>query len=118
MPEATNDQVQRYCNERVRVRAEAIRAIRAALLDDLAAIDDVYARAAGTSRWNDARTDGPPHLLQCGNSANPDDVLNFNAFATLFLKFMDGTFASQGEANSAAADWTVLDRACVRAIGG
>lgn len=115
--EATNVQMQQFANERIRVRAEQFRALLIAVNDDVAAIDDAYARAVGTSRWNDSRTDGPPHLLQSGNSANPDDLLNFNTFCALFQKFMAGTFASQGEANGAAANWAVLQDACVRPVG-
>ncbi len=114
---ATDAQMQRYCDERIRVRAEAVRALKNGLSDDKASIDDEYARATSNSAWADARTDGPPHLLQSGNSANPDDLLNFNAFCDLFAKFLAGTFASQGEANGAAALWAVLERACVRPPG-
>lgn len=116
MPEATDIQMQQYANERMRPRAEQFRALRNACQDDKASIDDVYARATGTSRWNDARPDGPPHLLQSGNSASPDDVLNYNSFVSLFEKFMAGTFASVEEANSAAGLWTVLQDACVRPL--
>lgn len=118
MAEATNAQMQQFANERVRRRAEQFRALRAACLDDIAAIDDIYARAVGADRWNDSRTDGPPHLLQSGNSANPDDMLNFNSFIQAFEKFMAGTFANVGEANAAAAQWAVLQDACVQPIGG
>lgn len=115
--EATNVQMQRFADERIRPRAEQFRNLLVAVNDDTAAIDDAYARAVGTSRWNDGRTDGPPHLLQSGNAANPDDLLNFNTFAALFKKFMAGTFASVEEANSAAANWAVLQDACVRPSG-
>lgn len=117
MANATDQQMQRYADERIRPRAEQFRNLRAACLDDQAAIDDVYARATSNSRWNDNRPDGPPHLLQSGNSANPDDALNYNAFLALFEKFMAGTFANLSEANSAAANWAVLQDACVRNIG-
>ena len=117
MANATDAQMQRFADERVRLRAEQFRNLRAACLDDKAAIDDIYARAVSASRWNDARTDGPPHLLQSGNSANPDDALNYNTFIALFEKFMAGTFANLTEANSAAANWTTLQRAAVRPTG-
>lgn len=117
MAEATNAQMQRFADERIRPRAEQVRALLLAVNDDTAAIDDAYARAVGTSRWDDDRTDGPPHLLQSGNAANPDDLLNYNTFAALFKKFMGGTFASLAEANSAAANWAVLQRAAVRPSG-
>jgi len=108
--------MQTFANERNRTFAEAARALRARALDHLAAIDDVYARAIGSNRWDDARTDGPPHLLQSGNSANPDDMLELNTFMTLLEKFFSGTFASQAEANGAAANWAVVERACVRPL--
>ncbi len=115
MAEATNAQMQAYADGRLRVRAEAFRGLRAACLDDKSAIDDIYARAAGTNRWNDTRTD-PPHILQAGNSASPDDMLNYNALVSLFEKFCAGTFSDLGEANSAAGSLATLERACVRPV--
>jgi len=116
MPAANDAQMQQFANERVRVRAEQFRNLRIACADDVSAIDDIYARAVSASRWDDNRTDGPPHLLQSGDSASPDDMLNFNSFAQLFEKFMAGTFADVNEANSAAAQWAVLVDACVRPV--
>lgn len=109
MAEATNAQMQQFCDARLRVFAESARALLIAATDHKAALDDEYARASGTSAWADARTDGPPHLLQAGNSANPDDVLNFNAFLTKLQTFFGTT---------AASEWAVLQRACVRPAGG
>ena len=60
MPEATNRQMQQFADERIRPRAEQFRNLRASCLDDKSIIDDVYARAIGTDRWNDSRNDGPP----------------------------------------------------------
>lgn len=113
---ATDVQMQQFANERLRPRAESFRNLRASVQDDQAAIDDIYARAVSNSRWDDARTDGPPHLLKSGNSADPDDMLNYNTFCAMFLKFMAGTFASLEEANTAAACWGVVQDACVRPI--
>lgn len=73
---ATNEQVQRYVNERVRVRSEQIRALIGSMEDDKATIDDVYANLTNNPTWVDSRTDGPPHLL------TPSDVLAWNAFIT------------------------------------
>jgi hypothetical protein len=117
MAVATNEQMQRYADERMRVRSEQFRNLRISAADDRAAIDDIYQRAVSNSRWNDARTDGVPHLLQSGNNADPDDMLNFNSFLAMFEKFMAGTFESLGEANSAAANWQVVQDACVRPVG-
>lgn len=107
MPEATNAQMQVYADSRIRPRAEQFLLLLNAVLADKAAIDDVYARASGSNAWADARLDGPPHLLQAGNGANPDDFLNYNAFATAFVTFMQTTQASA---------WGVLQRAVVRSL--
>lgn len=118
MAAATDPQMQSFSDQRIRPRAEQFRNLRAACLDDVGAIDAAYERGVSNSRWTDARTDGPPKLLISGNSASPDDVLNYNAFIGLFEKFMAGTFATVEEANSAAAQWLVLQDAAVRPIGG
>jgi len=119
VPEANDQQMQTYADTRIRVFAEQARAAYLAAKDHKAAIDDEYARATGVSRWNDARADGPPHLLQAGNSANPDDLTNFNAFVTAFTTIIDGTATGSDAANAAAmrSAWAVLMRACVRAPG-
>jgi uncharacterized protein len=114
MAAANDTQMQVYASERLRPRAEQFRNLRESCLDDVAAIDSVYERAISANRWTDNRSDGPPKLLISGNSANPDDMLNYNSFIQLFEKFMSGTFANVGEANSAAALWQVVRDACVR----
>ena len=96
---ATNIQVQQYVNERVRVRAEQLRAVYLAMQDDKAAIDDVYANLSGTPDWTDNRTDGPPALLE------PSDVLAYNAFLTAAIAFFEGD-----------SNWPVVRAACVRAL--
>jgi hypothetical protein len=117
MAEATDIQMQRYCDERIRPFAEAARALLAAAQDHAGAIDDAYARATGEDRWNDARTDGPPHLLQSGNSANPDDMLNFNTFLARLADFFAGTL-TDGNKNEGGGCWAVLRDACVRPLNG
>lgn len=112
MPNATNQQMQTYADERIRPFAESARLLLAQARDHKAAIDDEYARATSVQAWADARADGPPHLLQAGNAANPDDVLNFNAFVTAFLAFFDGSANVAGQ----SASWAVLQRACVRPL--
>lgn len=97
---ATDAQVQKYVNERVRVRSEAIRNLYLACKDDKATIDDVFsAVSAATPTWSDNRTDGPPHLLV------PNDVLSFNTFITNFIAFV--------EANG---QYPVIQKSCVRGI--
>lgn len=99
---ATDLQVQTYCDTRVRVRAEAVRALVTAFTDDKGAIDDVYAACAQqTPTWSDNRHDGPPHL------AAPGDVLAYNAFITTHLA------AITGDGNYAA-----LLKLCVRPAAG
>ena len=117
MAEATDQQMQVFSDTRVRVMAELLRKVRVEAADHRSAIDDVYARAIGTSRWNDARADGPPHLLKSGNSASPDDMLNFNSALVRLEQLFAGTFANVGEANEFASLWNVLIDACVRPVG-
>ena len=116
MAEATNTQMQVFVNDRLRVRAEQLRALFNSCADDKAAIDDVFARASGINRWTDARADGPPKMLISGGSASPDDILNFNTALDRIAKFKAGTFANVAEANGFAALWAVLQDACVRPI--
>lgn len=121
MAQATDQQMQSYCDQRIRVRAEQLRGLLNQLTDDKANIGDEYTRATSVSRWNDARTDGPPHLLQSGNSANPDDLLNYNAWASAFLNLLNGTSVANGSTVAADAAtlrsaWAVLMAACVRPV--
>lgn len=117
MAAATDEQMQRYCDERVRVFAEHVRAVVAEARDHKGAIDDVYARASEGAAWADARTDGPPHLLAAGSGANPDDVLNFNAFVSALTDILDGNGTDATNAATLRSTWAVLVDACVRPIG-
>jgi len=113
--------MQAYCDQRIRPRAEAIRLLLGQITDDLASIGDEYARAVSASAWTDNRTDGPPHLLQSGNSANPDDLLNYNAFGTALRNLVLGSSVANGssvaaDAATVASTWPVLARACVRPV--
>jgi hypothetical protein len=118
MPEATDIQMQKFSDERVRVFAEQFRAVVAAARDHKGSIDDVYARATGVDRWDDGRPDGPPHLLQSGNSANPDDMLNFNSFISALTDILDGVGTDATNAATLRANWAVLVDACVRPLNG
>lgn len=109
MAQANDTQMQHYCDERIRVRAEQARALIAALRDDKLAIEDAYDRAANGAAWNDARTDGPPTLLAS------QDVLVYNSVATLLLRCIDGT-ASEQDVADLAGNWAVFQSACVRPI--
>ena len=72
---ATNLQIQKWSDERTRVRAEQIRALLLAMEDDRAVFDDVYAGlTAPGADWEDDREDGPPNLL------TRNDLLGINAF--------------------------------------
>lgn len=98
MAVATDQQVQQFVNERIRVRAEQCRALLTSMLDDKAAIDDVYAACAQANpTWTDNRTDGPPHLL------GPQDVLAYNSFITALIPNIRD-----------AADYAAVKKACVR----
>lgn len=101
MAAATNQQVQQFVNERMRRRAEQIRALVLAMQDDKAAIDDVYAAvAAQNPTWQDIREDGPPHLL------TPNDVLAYNSFITSAITNLKD-----------AADYPIILKACVQPVG-
>lgn len=121
MAEATNIQMQQYCDQRIRPFAETWALLIARAREHKLAIDDIYARAVSVNAWNDARTDGPPHLMQAGNSANPDDVLAFNALITALIDLVDN---NAGDATAKAAVYdaiqgnlATLSRAVVRVIG-
>jgi hypothetical protein len=116
MAAATDQQMQQYADEFIRPIAEQIRAMKIVCANAKALIDDIYERGSSNDRWDDERTDGPPHLLQSGDSANPDDALNFNVALTRIDQLFEGSFANVGEANQFAALWAVLERACVRAV--
>lgn len=108
---ATDQQMQTYCDERIRPRAEQCRALVNALRDDKLAIDAAYDRAANGAAWSDARTDGPPKLLASA------DVLTYNTVITLLLKCVDGTATSQ-DVSDLHSNWAAFQSACVRAISG
>lgn len=100
MAAATDQQVQQFVNERVRPRAEQIRALVAAMQDDKSVIDDIYqALNVESPTWTDQRTDGPPHLL------TPADVLGYNSFITFAIPNLN-----------TAADYPTIEKACVRPI--
>jgi len=99
---ATDQQVQTYVNERLRVRAEQIRSLVIAMQDDKASIDDIYAATTQPNpTWTDNRTDGPPHLLV------PTDVPSFNAIITDILT-----------AITEHSEYPNLLKACVRPVNG
>jgi hypothetical protein len=83
MAQATDAQVQRYADERMRPRAEQLIRVLNAVIDDQASIADVFDRIVNGAPWSDARTDGPPSLAE-GN-----DILEYNAFMVAFEAFMD-----------------------------
>lgn len=99
---ATDQQMQQYANERIRVRAEQFRALINACRDDKAAIDAVYDRATNGVAWTDSRIDGPPKLLAS------QDFLVFNAFVSDFIAAVDSG-AMHNNLN-------VFQAACVRPL--
>lgn len=102
MATATDQQVQQFVNERLRVRAEQLRAILAGMKDDKAAIDDVYAALVQQNpTWTDQRTDGPPYLL------TGSDVLAYNAFINAVIPAIENN-----------ENWPVVLQGCVRPVGG
>lgn len=107
---ATDQQVQTYANERIRVRAEAFRKLVAQCRDDKLAIEDVFEACAQQSpTWIDNRTDGPPSLL------TPQDVLVYNTMLFMFLALVDGTLTDQNKSEFSAS-WPQFQAACVRSV--
>ena len=111
MAVATDQQVQTYANERIRVRAEQFRALVNACRDDKLALEDVYAACVQQNpTWTDNRTDGPPVLL------TPQDVLTYNTILFMMLALVDGTLTNENKAEF-AANWATFQQACVRSVG-
>lgn len=107
---ATDQQVQTYVNERLRVRAEQFRSLVNACRDDKLAIEDVYAHCVQQDpTWEDNRTDGPPTLLSV------QDVLVYNTILFMFLALVDGTLTDQNKGEF-SVQWPVFQQACVRAV--
>jgi hypothetical protein len=106
MAAANNTQVQRFVNERMRVRCEQIRALYLAIKDDISVIDDIYnALNQPTPTWIDDRPDGPPHLLV------PSDVLAFNAAIHAFVNLVEG-----GDTSAFAGQYPIILKSCVRSV--
>lgn len=105
---ATNQQVQRFVDERFRPFAERVRELYLLAKDHRAAIDDVYAACAQQSpTWTDSRVDGPPHLLV------PQDVLSWNAFMANVIMAIEAT-ADGNTLNQISGNWATVLKACVR----
>lgn len=105
MPRASDNQVQNYVDQRIRVRAEEIRALLNALVDDKMAMDDIYEHVNGAnaiaSTWADGRTDGPPTL------ATKEDVLEYNALISALIPHIRD-----------AANWPAVLSLCVHPVNG
>jgi hypothetical protein len=96
---ATDQQVQQWADQRVRPRAEQIRALYNALVSDIATVEDVYqACIAQSPTWADGRQDGPPHLLA------PADVLSMNTLAHAIKDAIDNS-----------GQWATVQKSCVTA---
>lgn len=113
MPNATDPQMQKYADDRIRTFARALYVLIDAARQHKAAIDDCYARATSAQQWADARGDGPPHLLAAGNAANPNDFTNFNSLITALIGIIDNTGGDAANAAAVRAAWPVLLRAIV-----
>jgi hypothetical protein len=115
MANANNVQMQSYADTRIRPFAEAMRSLLAQAQDNLAAIADEYARAVAGPLWNDARSDGPPHLLASGPGSSPDDLTNFNALLVAFVNLC--TTNAANSISGMSGQYNILLRACVRGVG-
>lgn len=99
---ATDQQVQTFVNERIRLRAEAARSLALAYDDDISAIDDIYnALNIQSPSWSDQRADAPPHLL------TPNDILAINSFIHDIRDAMKNH-----------SQYPIILKACVRAVQG
>ena len=112
--QANDQQMQTYANERIRVRAEQMRALLNSCRDDKAAIEDIYDRAVNGAAWADNRTDGPPELL------TQQDHLTYNAIITNLTNIIDGSGENQatlaGYVTELRGNWAAFQSACVRSI--
>lgn len=97
---ATDVQVQKFVNERMRRHMEQAMRLLAAFQEDLSVIEDIYNACNQQSpTWTDVRPDGPPHLV------TPNDVLAYNTFITDIVAAINGN-----------GQLTVVRRACVQNI--
>jgi hypothetical protein len=109
---ATNAQVQRFADDRVRPRCEQIRALYLACKSDKASIDDIYANLTQDNPpdpWTDGRADNPAHLL------TSSDVLSVNAFITGFIALIEG--GDVNDMTNASAQTSKVLAACLRVPG-
>lgn len=97
---ASDQQMQRFADERLRPRCETIRALLLQIEDDIAVMDGVCA-AAAEKKWQDARTDGPPCLMTC------DMVLGVNKLLHDLRDLLRGH-----------AELPVMLKTCVRSVVG
>jgi hypothetical protein len=111
MAVASDEQMQKFTDERIRPAAESFRGGVNKARDDKAAIETVFNRANGGAAWNDARIDGPPKL------AESSDILVYNSIVSLWLKFVDGTATTQDSIDF-HANWPIFQQMCVRPVGG
>lgn len=100
MPAASNTQVQKWADERDRVRSESVRALINSLTDDIASFDSVYMNLTNSPNWVDSRTDVP-------NGLTPSDMLALNAFRHDVQTYI-----------LAHGAWPVVEKACVRPVNG
>lgn len=110
---ATDAQMQAFADQRIRPFAESLRLLLAQAQDHKAAITDEFTRAGSGPLWNDARTDGPPHLLASGPTSSPDDVSNFNSLLDAIISLLTTT---GGSIAGHSGEYQILQRACVRPL--
>lgn len=99
MPNATNNEVQLWSDQRDRVRAEQIRALVISLQGDTgSAFESVFLNLTNSPDWTDNRNDVP-------NNLTPDNLLAINAFNADVLAFI-----------LAHASYPITQKACVRPV--
>lgn len=100
MPAADNNQIQRFVNQRVRVRCEQIRNLLLSCEEDKSLFDDIYAALTNNPTWSDNNIEAP-HLM------TKDDVLAWNTFISNLIA------AQRGD-----AQLPIILKGCVRSLFG
>lgn len=105
---ATNQQVQAFCDNRVRPRCTDVVGLVQRSQNDLANIGDVYANLTSSPTWTDGRSDGVPHL------ATPADILAWNTFVTNLVAIITGATTDAAAAlalvQGLQGQWPVIQR--------
>jgi len=113
--EANCIQVQTFVDQRIRPFAELVRSANLQGNDNIASITSVYNTLVDTTSiagWHDTNSSNPPNLLTAS------DVLAINAFLHDFQTFIQNETNGTQTAINANTNYMIIQKACVRQIGG